>query len=109
MSLPVPRQIAPGVIWDEAAEASFLNLRELLIERGNDEVFAEREARWTTELVLHRRLVADQVRAAMACATPADKRALYGWWVKKLGQAQAERLAVFAKDEKMRARVIGWK
>lgn len=108
MSLEVPRLLAPGVVWDEVAEAAYLSALELFIARGMTPARADQEARWSVELSLHRRLIGEQVRAGLACRTPADKRTLYRWWVSKLGQTKADELAALTKERWMADKVKGW-
>ncbi len=104
----VPRTLYPGVVWDSAAEDLYQANYERFTLRGMNHEQAEREARWAVEISLSRRHVGEQVRAAVACRTNADKRTLYRWWVQQFGKARADRLAACVKNEKSCKEMVNW-
>lgn len=105
----VPRELVPGVVWDEVAEALYQEKVEALRPRFVNEDQVQTEARWQVELVLHRRFLAEQMRAASNCFTAADKRRLYAWWQQRFGNERAQTLANYAKSDSLRKASVAWR
>ena len=101
LSGAVPRTLVAGVEWDEASEAHFRAQYALSLSRtGFTHDSAFQEALWSVEVSLHRRFVAQQMRAAQACQTVDEKKRLMAWWVSQFGSARAADLATLAKHPK---------
>lgn len=104
---PVPRTIAPGIVWGEEAEADFSELVMEMAARMS-RADAEREARWVVELQLCRRFYMTQVGRALRCTTADAKRALYAEWQRLYGNERASRLARYVKNERTSRTVMTW-
>lgn len=110
---PVPREIAPGVVWDEAAEAEFreahASLRRSFDGKWMLPQFAPdvmREAIWAVEIRLHQRFVKARMQEANKVYDPAEKRALVARWLRDYGQARVDELTGLAKNAQFRREVV---
>lgn len=89
----IPRELAPGVVWDDAAEEAYQERAAIMQHDGRmPQEQAEQEARWAVELSLHHQFQTKQVARARACRTPQEKLALVAEWTEKYGKDRADRL-----------------
>jgi hypothetical protein len=100
------QEISRGVVWDSHAEKEFTNLVKSLQKKQFSQVDAEREARWTVEIKLHRRAVHSAMKQAERCTHPNQKKEVFAQWVQVFGQEQANRLADYFKNEKLRQTIL---
>lgn len=106
---PVPRELVPGVVWDDAAEADFRKAHEELRSRFGGKwaapQFADdavREARWAVEIRLHQRFIKARMEEASRVWEPDEKRALVARWRREYGNARADELVGLAKSDHFR-------
>jgi hypothetical protein len=103
----VPREIVPGIEWDEAAERDYLAKLEVLKLRM-PEATAAQEAKWAVEGALCRRHISDEVGRANRCRSDTEKKNLYTRWIKLFGEKRAKALARMVKDEKGNKAAMSW-
>lgn len=93
----VPRTIAPGVIWDEAAERRFVeSVRYMvahgLMGRGYPREDAERSSRLAIEAGLFRKMLRRELEEAARCRTDASKLEIDARWKRELGMVARNEL-----------------
>lgn len=99
----VPREIAPGVIWDDAAERRFVeavrhDITFGIMGNARPRADAEKSAREMIEAGLHSQFISRELVKAQRCGSPDAKRALVAEW-RKLGDVRAEELIRCAAAE----------
>ncbi len=113
----VPRELMPGIVWCEKAEAEFVQMATVYMSRANRfgdesdlpaEVLeaAVREARWAVEIRLHQRFVKARVLEAVHCVSPQQKRCLVDDWKRQFGDERASRLVSMVKSEKLKNTIL---
>lgn len=114
---PVPRELMPGVVWCEKAEAEFAEVFSGLMRKyqsasnaafahENPEDCATREARWVVEIKLHQRFMKARVQDAMRCVSPDAKRRLVADWKREYGVERTDRLIAIVKSDKLKQTVL---
>lgn len=107
----VPRELVPGVVWDESAESRFVSLAEAILSKANQKIdgwheTSLREARWAVEADLHRKFVKARVIEANRCTSNIQKKAVIADWRKKFGDERASRLQRIVRDVKLNQTVV---
>lgn len=107
----VPRELMPGIVWDEAAESRFVSLADGILAKANQKVdgwheSALREARWVVESDLHRKFIKACVIDANSCTSVVEKKAVITSWRKRFGDERASRLQRIVRDEKLNKTVV---
>jgi hypothetical protein len=111
---PVPRTLAPGVIWDEAAEIRFADgFRVMrtrgLAGRGYSIEDAARSMAWAVEAELHRKLIRREVEAGIRCGDDVvSKREIFARWRREYGQVRADEIARLTADYGAKQAVLKW-
>ncbi len=108
----VPRELIPGIVWCEKAEAEFVERTKAFLRTSplpaSDALkeCAMREARWAVEIRLHQRFTKARVQEADRCFSPADKRQLVTQWKKLYGEKRAFALVDIVKSDRLKAKVL---
>lgn len=113
----VPRELMPGVVWCEKAEAEFAEVFAGLMRKYESaskaafaheapEECATREARWVVEIKLHQRFIKARVQDAMRCVSPDAKRQLVADWKRQFGVERTDRLIAIVKSDKLKQTVL---
>lgn len=109
MTREVPRELVAGVVWDEAAEASFQAMVKDFEAKGYSLSLAEQEARWVVEIKLCQRFTRSQLERAASCRCDREKRELMSEWRSAYGLERADSLARMAKGGKALEIARKWK
>lgn len=111
---PVPREVWPGVIWDEACEDEFgkilLDWRTRFPKTALEERWAkqaEQSARWAVELDLLNRTIDREVQKAKALWEDADKRRLHTEWLRTYGATMTASIVGRVKNPGFRSPDLG--
>lgn len=107
----VPRELIPGIVWDDAAESRFVLFAEQILAKANQKIdgwreSCLREALWAVETDLHRKFIKARVMEANRCTSNQDKRAVIANWRSKFGDERASRLQRIVRDEKLNKTVV---
>lgn len=109
----VPRELIPGVVWCEKAEAEFVEFATgFLRKQGNKAECHEivessiREARWAVEIRLHQRFCKARVVEANRCSSNVEKRAVIAKWRQLYGDERSSRLQRMVRDEKLNKTIV---
>ena len=113
----VPRELLPGIVWCEKAEAEFVQMATEYLRKANrfgdeSEPPAEvrdaalREARWAVEIRLHQRFVKARIQEAGRCVSPSQKRSLVDGWKRQYGDERTSRLVRMVKSENLKATIL---
>lgn len=105
----VPRQLAAGITWDQAAEDEYQAKLAALLDSGRySPEMCAREALWAVEGQICRAFYRREVLRANRCSSPFQKRVLFSEWQRDLGRARADSLARMVKDEKSNKAALSW-
>lgn len=110
----VPREVAPGVLWDAFAEAEYAATVEAMTQhglmgRGYRLDDAVRSARWAVEADLHRRCIRREIEIGeRSLYDPEAKRALVARWQQEYGALRADELVRLMKSETRRTILKEW-
>lgn len=112
----VPRELAPGVIWDEYAEKEFREKAESLLSRKKTfvniaykddvEQTAIREAVWAIEIRLHQIFIKKRIEEADRCFQPVEKRKLVERWSGLYGKPRTDSLLRMVRNNEFRRTVL---
>lgn len=114
----VPRELAPGVIWDQAAEKDFVEKYNALMTRKKPfsnvaitsdfdvEKTAIQEAVWSVEIRLHQIFIKRRIMEADTCRAPFEKKRLVEKWSGLYGKRVTERLLRMVRNHDFRRIVL---
>lgn len=110
---PVPRELFPGIVWCEQAEARFVEFAQEYLRKLGDRSetpgFREaaiREARWAVEIDLHHKFTKARVLEAGRCVSPDSKRKLVAEWKRLYGVERTDRLVGMLKNDKLKQTIL---
>lgn len=113
----VPREIMPGVIWDETAEKMFTdNLKSLMSRKPfsnlgvtpcfDFEKSAIQESIWMVEIKLHQLFIKRRFNEASSCYTPNAKKLLVERWSGLYGRSRTDRLIRMFRNVELKKTVL---
>lgn len=107
----VPRELFPGIVWDDNAESRFVECATVLLRKANQkidgwEASSLREARWMVETDLHRRFIKARVIEADSCSSDNAKKLLVRRWKEMYGVERSDRLVRIVRHGELKKTVL---